>query len=69
MQLSLECQDLLHRLLRPTAQQRIALPAIMRHPWVVRDLAPGLAGTNARLLHLAGAGMLPGSCAQVRNPV
>ena len=37
----------------------------MRHPWLLEDLPPALADTNARLLHLASHGMLPGSCAQV----
>lgn len=65
MQLSPECQSLIHGLLRPTPQARITVQGILRHPWVANGMPTQLAGINAHLLHLAGSGAMTGGCKQV----
>ena len=45
-----ECCDLLRRILVRDPAHRIAMPAILQHPWVLRDLPPGVAEMNERQL-------------------
>ncbi len=45
-----ECRDLLAQLLVADPAKRISLADVQRHPWFTRDLPPGVAGMNDRLL-------------------
>ena len=56
VQVSDECKDLLRRALEPEAAQRISLPALLAHPWVLRDMPPALRSVNAELLAAPGGG-------------
>ena len=40
LSLSLECQDLLSRLLEPSPTKRITIAEILRHPFLVAQLGP-----------------------------
>eukprot|EP00884_Botryococcus_braunii_P011516 jgi/Botrbrau1/20365/Bobra.0006s0030.1 len=48
--LSAECKDLVSRLLVANPANRITLPEILRHPWYLLDLPPGVAEMNDELL-------------------
>jgi serine/threonine-protein kinase SRK2 len=47
------CLDLLQAMLTPNPAERITLPAIMQHPWFVKDLPPGLHEMNDHLVSAA----------------
>lgn len=38
--ISMECMDLLRRLLKPDPAQRITLEGILQHPWFLKKLPP-----------------------------
>ena len=59
-----ECRDLLSQLLVADPARRISLAELQRHPWFRRDLPPGVAGMNDRLLAEPAAYRSP--AAQVR---
>jgi serine/threonine-protein kinase SRK2 len=45
-----ECQDLLSKILAGDPAQRITLAEVQRHPWFAKELPPGVAEMNDRLL-------------------
>lgn len=45
-----ECQDLLSKILACDPAQRITLAEVQRHPWFTKELPPGVAEMNDRLL-------------------
>lgn len=45
-----ECRDLLGQILVADPERRISLSDVQRHPWFRRDLPPGVADMNERLL-------------------
>jgi serine/threonine protein kinase len=50
VKLSTDCKDLISRLLVADPTKRITLPEILRHPWYLQDLPPGVAEMNDELL-------------------
>ena len=51
VQLSPECQHLIHHMFRPNPEERCTIEDIMRHPWFIKDLPPQLVHINSYLLH------------------
>ena len=47
-----ECTDLLTRLLEVDPDKRITVQQILKHPWFVKDLPPGMADLNVNLLQV-----------------
>ncbi|CAL5221600.1 g3820 [Coccomyxa viridis] len=45
-----ECQDLLSKILAADPAQRITLSEVQKHPWYTKELPPGVAEMNDRLL-------------------
>ena len=45
-----ECQDLLSKILAGNPAQRITLGEVQKHPWYTKELPPGVAEMNDRLL-------------------
>ena len=45
-----ECQDLLSKILAADPAQRITLSEVQKHPWFTKELPPGVAEMNDRLL-------------------
>ena len=45
-----ECQDLLSKILAGNPAQRISLREVQKHPWFTKELPPGVAEMNDRLL-------------------
>lgn len=45
-----ECQDLLSKILAGDPAQRITLSEVQKHPWYTKELPPGVAEMNDRLL-------------------
>ena len=45
-----ECQDLLSKILAADPEQRITLSEVQKHPWFTKELPPGVAEMNDRLL-------------------
>lgn len=45
-----ECRDLLGQILVADPERRISLSDVQKHPWFRRDLPPGVADMNERLL-------------------
>ena len=48
-QVSAECADLLRLMLQPDPAERATVADVLRHPWVQRDMSPGLVAVNALL--------------------
>jgi len=47
---SLDCQDLMSRLLHPDPLRRITMAGVMNHPWFKANLPPPLLTLNARIM-------------------
>ena len=62
LQLSPECQHLIHHMFRPNPEERCTIEDIMRHPWFVKDLPPQLAHINSYLLHAKVGHLLQLGC-------
>ena len=56
VQVSDDCRDVLRRALEADVAQRISIPSLLAHPWVLRDMPAALCRINAEMLAAAGGG-------------
>jgi len=66
-EVSLECQDLIARMLQPVATSRATAAEVMRHPWFATGLPRGLMTVNDQLLERRSAGAPPAATASAQR--